>query len=577
MMKRRLLSLCLAVMLFTGCGITASAEDTGENQMLDTDQFTVKVWRDDFDGESLNQNIWGYELGNVRGVEQQHYVDDPENVYLEDGNLVLQITDRAPKDQYKSPRGNRMVCYNSGSIRTVGKVEFLYGKLEIRAKLPEGKGAFPAFWTLGADFTLNSDVNLTQGYQWPMCGEIDMMEMVGAPTEERTKWGETPSDGTSNSTVYGTPHWYTPNVPDFDASYAPTRSGASITLPNNLSEDYHTYGINWSPDKIEWYVDNEIYNSIDLTRTDEDGRWKEAAAAFCRPQYIQLNLAAGGNWAGDAGEYLGEDNTRFIIDYVSWEQTPEQQAAMEEYYKTQPVIDGVEDITMVKGSGTTGEDLVKNLTVGNVPEDADYTVDFSIENEYSFTSSGGQTNTTCVNTGLKDTRSLDDLAPGLYNIYYTAMPQAFLDAKGGQNVSYGKLQSAGEYKLARRQALLVVLPEELTGVMGQPLSSIALPEGFSWADPDAPLTGDKAEVIYTKTDGFRQTPAIVTVKAAEFEPGDVNQDGDVAVPDALAALRAAVGLDALTGNAFNAADMDHSGDITVSDALQILRMAVGLA
>ncbi len=545
--------------------------------MLDTNQFTVKVWRDDFDGESLNQDVWGYELGNVRGVEQQHYVDNPENVYLEDGNLVLQVTDREWEDQYINPRGKRWVIYNSGSVRTVGKMEFLYGKLEIRAKLPEGKGAFPAFWTLGADFTLNRDINLTQGYDWPMCGELDIMEMVGAPTEHRASLGETMTKGTSNQTVYGTPHWYVAGVPDGDASYAPTRSGASITLPNNLSEDYHTYGINWSPDKVEWYVDNEIYNSIDLTRTDEDGRWAAAAAAFCRPQYIQLNLAAGGNWAGDAGLSLGTDNTRFIVDYVSWEQTPEQHAAMEEYYKTQPVIDGVEDITMVKGAGTTAADLVKNLTVGNVPEDADYTVDFSIEDEYSFTCSGGQTNTTCLHTGLTDTKSLDDLACGLYNIYYTAMPQAFLDAKGGQNVNVGKLQSASEYKLARRQALLVVLPEELTGVMGHPLSSIALPEGFSWADPTAPITGDKAEVIYTKTDGFRQTPATVTIKTVDFEPGDVDQSGKVTVADALEALRTAVGLQTQDAVKYALADMDRDGTVSVPDALQILRIAVGLA
>lgn len=114
--------------------------------------------------------------------------------FMRDGNLVLKATDRAKEDQYKNPRGNRQVIYNSGSVRTHGKQEFLYGRIEMRAKLPKGRGAFPAFWTLGADFTLDGKINGKQGYGWSRCGEIDIMELLGGyEGEARNKqvWGDT--------------------------------------------------------------------------------------------------------------------------------------------------------------------------------------------------------------------------------------------------------------------------------------------------------------------------------------------------------------------------------------------------
>ena len=137
------------------------------------------VWAEEFNEDELDTDTWGYELGCIRGVEQQHYVKSEENVFMRDGNLVLRATDRAEEDQYTNPRGSRKVIYNSGSVRTHGKQEFLYGRIEMRAKLPKGRGAFPAFWTLGADFTLDGKVNKQQGYGWSRCGEIDIMELLG--------------------------------------------------------------------------------------------------------------------------------------------------------------------------------------------------------------------------------------------------------------------------------------------------------------------------------------------------------------------------------------------------------------
>ena len=186
------------------------------------DQYEM-VWADDFNKGQLDTSNWDYELGSIRGVEQEHYVNDPENVYVKDGQLVLQVTNRDKEDQYKNPRGNRQVIYNSGSIRTHGKREFLYGRIEMKAKLPKGKGAFPAFWTLGSDFTLDGRISSEQGASWPVCGEIDIMEMIGAENEDL--------NGKSNKKVYQTLH--AGSAADVDHS----KSISTYTLPKGIFND----------------------------------------------------------------------------------------------------------------------------------------------------------------------------------------------------------------------------------------------------------------------------------------------------------------------------------------------------
>ena len=169
------------------------------------------VWADDFNDENLNLSNWEYELGSIRGIEQQHYVNDPENVSIrkngDNGELVLKATDRPKELQYNNPRNNdRKVIYDSGSVRTHGKQEFLYGRIEMKAKLPKGKSVFPAFWTLGSDFTLDGDVSSKQGYGWARCGEIDIMELIGSEENQA-----------GNKTVYQTIH--TSNKPDSNTDH----------------------------------------------------------------------------------------------------------------------------------------------------------------------------------------------------------------------------------------------------------------------------------------------------------------------------------------------------------------------
>ena len=295
-------------------------EEIKEEEQEAQDKLYTEVWRDEFD--TLDMNSWSYQLGHKRGIEPQEYVDSSENVFVEDGKLILRATKKHEYTIHYNADGSDIVKkYDSGSIATFGKREFLYGKIEMRAKLPKGAGAFPAFWTLGNDFTLDGLVASDQGVGWPMCGEIDIMELIG----------ENPDmPGTSDRTVHGTIH----NGLTEDGDKAQTNT---YTLPNGetFNKDFHTFSIVWNPDTIQWYVDDNLYSTVYITDLDY----------FHKPHYLLLNLAAGGEWPG----FPNEDTDfpmDFVIDYVSYSQTKEQKAAADKYYETCPTISGVKDITI---------------------------------------------------------------------------------------------------------------------------------------------------------------------------------------------------------------------------------------
>lgn len=295
-------------------------EEIKEEEQEAQDKLYTEVWRDEFD--TLDMNSWSYQLGHKRGIEPQEYVDSSKNVFVEDGKLILRATKKHEYTIHYNADGSDIVKkYDSGSIATFGKREFLYGKIEMRAKLPKGAGAFPAFWTLGNDFTLDGLVASDQGVGWPMCGEIDIMELIG----------ENPDmPGTSDRTVHGTIH----NGLTEDGDKAQTNT---YTLPNDetFNNDFHTFSIVWNPDTIQWYVDDNLYSTVYITDLDY----------FHKPHYLLLNLAAGGAWPG----FPNEDTVfpmDFVIDYVSYSQTKEQKAAADKYYETCPTISGVKDITI---------------------------------------------------------------------------------------------------------------------------------------------------------------------------------------------------------------------------------------
>lgn len=225
------------------------------------------IFEENFDGETLNMASWNYDLGdgcpNLCGWgndERQIYTKD--NVALKDGMLVITAT----KD------GNR---YQSGKITTKGKVEFQYGSIEARLKVPEGQGLWPAFWMLGSDIDTNT---------WPACGEIDIMEYVGKKP----------------NTIYTSLH-----TPD---SFGETINSKQ-TVIEDVEEGFHTYKATWTKDSITFFIDgNSVYSFSPQDKNDKT--WP-----FNIPFYIILNLAIGGNFGGpevDDSIFPKE----FIIDYI---------------------------------------------------------------------------------------------------------------------------------------------------------------------------------------------------------------------------------------------------------------------
>ena len=212
------------------------------------------VWSDEFDSTSVNTNEWEYEVnGNGGGNnELQYYTANPTNSFLSAG--VFKIM--ALKQSYLGK------LYTSARLHT--KKSWKYGRFEARMKLPFGKGIWPAFWMLGSNISSVS---------WPACGEIDIMEMIG---------GTTTANG-GDGRVFGTAHW--------SNNGAHAQYGLSYALPTGkLSDDFHTYAVNWDATKIVWYIDNKQYCELNTQPT--------GLSAFRAPFFIILNLAVGGNWPG---------------------------------------------------------------------------------------------------------------------------------------------------------------------------------------------------------------------------------------------------------------------------------------
>jgi len=226
------------------------------------------VWQDEFDGAEIDNTKWRLDVGYTgdSNGELEIYTDRPENVYLEDGYLVI----AALEENYRGYR------YTSARLKTQGLHSWTYGRIEARIKIPSGQGLWPAFWMLGANYA-------TVG--WPACGEIDIMENIG----------KTPD------TVRGTIHG--PGYCRDEGIFADwTITG------QRYADDFHLFAVNWEPGQISWFVDNTRYNT--LTPESVPGKW-----VFDHPYFIILNVAVGGYWPG-----YPDATTRFpqhmYVDYV---------------------------------------------------------------------------------------------------------------------------------------------------------------------------------------------------------------------------------------------------------------------
>ncbi|MBN2136212.1 MAG: glycoside hydrolase family 16 protein [Sedimentisphaerales bacterium] len=228
------------------------------------------VWNDEFDkGTIPDPNKWGYEQGFVRNREKQFYTRGrAENARIENGMLVIE----SRKEKYENAE------YTSASLRTRRKAEWLYGRIEVRVKLPTGKGTWPAIWMLG---------NNPENPRWPACGEIDIMENVGFDPE----------------TIHANIHTEAYN------HVKGTNKGAKIKIEKPWA-DFHIYAIEWYPDHIDFFVDKQKYFTF---RNEGTGN---AVWPYDKPHYLILNTAIGGSWGGQKGIDDSIFPQKYYIDYV---------------------------------------------------------------------------------------------------------------------------------------------------------------------------------------------------------------------------------------------------------------------
>lgn len=261
----------------SGGSVTPAPSGMTEADLL-KQGFQLK-WSDEFNGTALNRADWNVELHEPGWVnsEWQAYVDSTDNIKVQDGKLLIQPV--------KTENENGTYSYTSGRVNTQGKHDFKYGYFECRAKVPTGKGYLPAFWMMPTDENLYG--------QWPKCGEIDIMEVMGQETNK----------------AYGTIHYGEPH----DQS----QGTYSVAAANNFADSYHTYAVDWEPGKITWYVDGIKYHEESDWFSAKSGQGTVTyPAPFDQPFYMILNLAVGGSWVGYPDESTTYDNQQFAIDYV---------------------------------------------------------------------------------------------------------------------------------------------------------------------------------------------------------------------------------------------------------------------
>lgn len=229
----------------------------------------VPSWDEEFaEGAAPSAERWGYEEGLVRNNEAQYYTRDRrENARVEGGQLII----TARRETWVGSD------YTSASLTTQGKFSFRYGKLEIRAKIPTGRGTWPALWLLPQSPTLD----------WPRSGEVDLMEAIG--------WD---------------PHrlFFTVHTGAFNHLLHNQRSRAvSLDKP---WEEFHRYGLLWTHERIEFFLDGEKVSEFANDGQGPD-HWP-----FDTPMYLIMNLAVGGAWGGQKGIDPAIFPAEFRVDYV---------------------------------------------------------------------------------------------------------------------------------------------------------------------------------------------------------------------------------------------------------------------
>ncbi len=254
------------IMVMAAAGLSAAPEREGWKL----------VWSDEFDQPGLpDAKKWTNEVGFVRNREAQYYTRArQENARVENGTLIIE----GRKEEFTA-RDGKQSHYTAASLTTEGLFDLTYGRVEVRAKLPRGRGMWPAIWMLGTNIK-------TVG--WPKCGEIDIMEAVGHEPD----------------TVFATVHWF---------GY---EKGKHASFGGNLkgqkpADDFHVYAVEWFADRMDFYYDGAKYFTYPTEKAGTDDK-----NPFRKPHYLLMNLAIGGGWGGQKGIDETIFPQQYVIDYV---------------------------------------------------------------------------------------------------------------------------------------------------------------------------------------------------------------------------------------------------------------------
>ncbi|WP_257274804.1 glycoside hydrolase family 16 protein [Endozoicomonas sp. SESOKO4] len=251
------------------------------------------VWQDEFNYTGLpDSRKWNYEEGYIRNSELQTYTRDRRNARVEDGVLIIEAHQIDRADANVCASGNRIIqwwCrktgrekgsfhYTSASLTTQSRFEWTHGRVEVRAKLPQGRGVWPAIWLLGARI---------EELGWPATGEIDIMEFVGYQPDR----------------IHAALHTESRNH----------RKGNAATGSVFISDtgmNFHTYAVEWTSDSIDFYLGDQKYFSY-----QKEGQ-SPADWPFDDPMYLIINLAIGGGWGGKEGIDHAIFPQKYLIDFV---------------------------------------------------------------------------------------------------------------------------------------------------------------------------------------------------------------------------------------------------------------------
>ncbi|MCF7885075.1 MAG: glycoside hydrolase family 16 protein [Candidatus Marinimicrobia bacterium] len=267
---KKLLNSLLILLIFIKCGPTSSNDTENKSKAWDLKEWKL-VWHDEFDSDSLNTQLWKYETGGHGwgNNEEQYYTERRENAYLKDGNLII----CARKENYEDS--------DYTSARLNSRQGWTYGRFDVKAKLPQGRGTWPAIWMLPDEWTVGTG-------NWPGVGEIDIMEHVGY------------DPGQVHASIHTEAYNHVKG----------TQKTAQI-FDTTVFSQFHVYSLEWNQSSIQVSMDDSLYFTY---QKEADADWK--TWPFTQDFHLLLNLAIGGAWGGAQGIDNSIFPAKFVIDYV---------------------------------------------------------------------------------------------------------------------------------------------------------------------------------------------------------------------------------------------------------------------